>query len=225
MTRRTNATLAGVAYLLYIVSELAGAKLIGFETRSNEPAARIAAAVQFLPQLRLGVLLTILGGLCALVLAVTLYGITREQDEELALFGAICRTGEGLFGLLPLGALGLIWLATANPSVDAATANTILTAFSAISRWKYAVGATLFAIGSTSFSYLLLRGRIVPAVLAWIGLVASLLLVVGLPLQLVGWLSGSVAGVLWVPMILFEVPLGLWLIFRGAAPPLRTRAG
>jgi hypothetical protein len=45
-----------------------------------------------------------------------------------------------------------------------------------------ALPATFFVVGSTLFSWLLLRGRMIPIPLAWLGVVASVLLVVCLPL-------------------------------------------
>ena len=80
-----------------------------------------------------------------------------------------------------------------------------------------AVTATFFAVGSTLFAYLLLRGRMIPIPLAWVGLVASVLLVIGLPLQAAGFLSGPITMIMWLPMLAFEVPLGLWLISKGVA--------
>ena len=55
--------------------------------------------------------------------------------------------------------------------------------------------------------------------LAWLGVLASALLVVGLPLELAGVLSGSVVQFLWIPMAAFEIPLALWLIVRGVGAP------
>jgi hypothetical protein len=43
------------------------------------------------------------------------------------------------------------------------------------------------------------------------------LLVVALPLQLAGFLHGPVTWFIWMPMLLFEVPFGFWLIFKGVA--------
>ena len=71
-------------------------------------------------------------------------------------------------------------------------------------------------MGSSLFSYLLLGGRTIPVLLAWIGIVASLLLVVCLPLQLAGLLSGPVTLYAWIPMLAFEVPRGFWLLIKGA---------
>src|SRR2546425_12018777 len=84
-----------------------------------------------------------------------------------------------------------------------------------------ALTATFFAVGSTLFSYLLLRGRMIPIPLAWLGVVASVLLVVGLPLQLAGFLRGPVTSIMWLPMLAFEVPLALWLLIKGVATPAR----
>ena len=85
--------------------------------------------------------------------------------------------------------------------------------------------AIFFAIGSTLFSWLLLRGRLIPVALAWLGVLASVLLVVVLPLQLAGLLGGptswsaSVTWLVWLPMLVFEVVLALWLLIKGIAMP------
>lgn len=81
-----------------------------------------------------------------------------------------------------------------------------------------------FVIGSTLFCWLLLRGRLIPAALAWLGLLASVLLVVILPLQLAGVLgsanwSSSITWMVWLPMLVFEVTLALWLLIKGVAMP------
>lgn len=82
-----------------------------------------------------------------------------------------------------------------------------------------------FAVGSLLFCLLLLRGRVIPVGLAWLGVIASGLLVVVLPLQLAGLLGGSmswgasVTWLLWLPMLAFEVTLALWLIIKGVTLP------
>jgi hypothetical protein len=84
--------------------------------------------------------------------------------------------------------------------------------------------AIFFAVGSTLFSWLLLRGRMIPTPLAWFGVIASVLLVVVLSLQLAGlfgpanWAS-SATWLVWLPMLVFEVVLSLWLLIKGVAIP------
>ncbi len=75
--------------------------------------------------------------------------------------------------------------------------------------------AAYFAVGSTLFCWLLLRGRIIPAALAWIGLVASIILVVFLPLEIAGLVSGVITKLIFLPMLAFEVPVGIWLLVKG----------
>lgn len=77
-------------------------------------------------------------------------------------------------------------------------------------------------MGSTLFSYLLLRGRMIPVALAWLGVVASLLLVIGLPLQLFGSsrsFAGLVGWLMWMPMLVFEVWLALRFLIKGVSAP------
>jgi uncharacterized protein DUF4386 len=87
-----------------------------------------------------------------------------------------------------------------------------------------AIGATCFAVGSTLFSYLFLRARSIPVPLAWLGVLASVLLVVGLPVQLAGFLPSSLAWPIWMPMLVFEVTLAFWLLIKGVAVPARQRS-
>jgi len=85
--------------------------------------------------------------------------------------------------------------------------------------------AIFFSIGSLFFCWLLLRGRLIPVALAWLGVVASALLVVILPLQLAGLFGGSmswsasITWLAWLPMLIFEVTLALWLMIKGVAMP------
>lgn len=79
-----------------------------------------------------------------------------------------------------------------------------------------------FAIGSLLFSWLLLRGLLIPVWMAWLGVIASALLVVILPLPLAGisvgtsWAS-SVTWILWLPMLVFEVAVALWMLVKGVS--------
>jgi hypothetical protein len=55
--------------------------------------------------------------------------------------------------------------------------------------------------------------------MAWLGVVASILLVVVLPLQIAGILGGPITQFMWLPMLAFEVSLALWLLIKGARIP------
>lgn len=168
MTRTTNARLAGFTFLFYIVAGLAGLALAG-KTQVTD-------------------VLSVLTSLSALVLGVTLYALTREQDPDLAMLGLVCRVVEAI------------------PT-------------------ETSLAATFFAVGSTAFAWLLLRGRMIPSPLAWLGVVASVLLVVvllgqraGLVGSAVNW-SSVVTWLQWLPMLVFEVALAFWLLVKGISAP------
>jgi hypothetical protein len=222
MTRNTNARLAGFTFLVYIAAGITSMVLFGRATGGEGIAAKLASAARHTTDLRAVVILTVLTSLSAWVLGVTLYAITREQDPDLAILAMICRVGEGLIGAASVESLGLLWLATATgasaPDTQAAHA---LGAF-LLRGESLNIGAMFFAVGSTLFSWLLLRGRMIPIPLAWLGVIASVLVVVGLPLGFVGLVTGPAAWFLWLPMLVFEVSLALlWLIKGVAAPATR----
>ena len=60
--------------------------------------------------------------------------------------------------------------------------------------------------------------------MAWLGVLPSILVVVCLPLQLIGILRGPITDLMWLPMLAFEVPFGLWLIIKGVAMPPRRQS-
>ncbi|PYP36878.1 MAG: DUF4386 domain-containing protein [Gemmatimonadetes bacterium] len=214
MTRRNNARLAGFAYLFYIAVAFPSMVLMSRATSGEGMAAKLASVAQHAADVHLVAVLSLLSSCCALALAVSLWSITRDQDPDLAMLGLTCRVAEGVTGAISIPAsLGLLWLATNAP--DPASAQT-LGGF--VLQDSPLVAASFFALGSTLFSWLLLRGRMIPVALAWLGVVASILIVVGLQLQLGGLLRGAVPQLMWLPMAAYEIPLGFWLVFKGVAP-------
>jgi uncharacterized protein DUF4386 len=178
MNRAAAARVAGFTFLFYIVvgiSAMAGA----FHGAARELA-------------------TIAQNASAVVLALTLYVVTRMEGPRLAGLGMMFRLAEGLLGAV----VSMAGITLSQPNL---------------------VAATLFAIGSTVFCWLFLRGRMLPRILAWLGVVASLVLIVGLPLQFAGMLRGTITQVMWLPMAAFEVPGGLWLLLKGV-PHVSHRA-
>ena len=170
MTRTTAARVAGFTFLFYIaigISSMAGA--------FRGSAAELATYAQ---------------NASAVILAVTLFVVTRVQQPVVAMLGMIFRLAEGALG----PTLALTGIALSRPPL---------------------VAATLFAIGSVFFCWLLLRGHMLPRAVAWTGVIASVILVIGLPLQLGALLRAPTTTLMWMPMLAFEVPCGLWLLLKG----------
>jgi hypothetical protein len=111
---------------------------------------------------------------------------------------------------------------TAAAATDAAAANALGALLLQQEGWTGSIAAMCFALGSTLYSYLFLRARSIPVSLAWLGVLASVLLVVVLPLELVGFIK--VTFLMWMPMLVFEVTFALWLLIKGVATPASRRA-
>jgi hypothetical protein len=225
MTRTKNARIAGFTFLVYIAATIASVVIFGHAAGDGGIAAKLSAISAHPTDMHIVTLLGFVQGFAALVLAVTLYAVTRDQDRDLAMLAMACRLTEGVLGGVSASAnLALFWTATASgpdaPSADAARA---LGGY--LLRDNSAIPALFFAVGSVLFAYLLLRGRVIPVALAWLGVAASTLLIVGLPAQIADLVAPLWASVMWLPMLAFEITLGLWLFIKGigSISPIKLR--
>jgi hypothetical protein len=224
MTRTTNARIAGFTFLLYIVAGMTSLMLFRRATRGDLIADKLASVAGHGTDVGVMVLLGFVQCFSALVLGVTLWAITGDQDHDLAMLGLTCRVGEGIIGGLSIPGILTVFSLATSTGTDAPATAAAHTLAGYLLRDDVALPATFFAVGSTLFSWLLLQGRMIPIPLAWLGVAASVLLVVCLPLRLAGFLHGPMVTLMWLPMLAFEVPLGLWLLTRGVAAPTRTQA-
>ena len=129
MTRTTNARIAGFTYLFYAAIGICSELLMHQARGVGDDAAKLARIGQYATNVRLTILIVLLEGFSALVLAVTLYGITRDEDHELAMLALACRVAEGILGTLNIPSyLGLLWLAKTGigtPAPDISTTNAL----------------------------------------------------------------------------------------------------
>lgn len=205
-------------FLLYIAVAFPQMVLLNRASTGEGTAAKVSQIAQHASEMRIAILLA--SSFAAFVLAVTLYAITRDEDQDLALLALTCRVAEGVTGAFgTLSSVALLWLATnGRNATDNAGVNTIGALLLRLQDWSPTIGATFFVVGSTLFAYLFLRGRLIPSVLAWLGVIVSVMFVVVLPLQLAGYVRGASIAFLRLPMLAFEVTLGLWLIIKGVRP-------
>jgi len=222
MTRTSNARTAGFAFLLYIAAGVMGMVVSARSAMGENIAEKLASIAQHVRQVQLNIVLGLVEAVCAILLAVTLYRITRDEDADLALLAMIFRVCEGLIGVMSSRrSLGLIWLASSNGPSRPSTATIEALGTYLFQAPSGNLAAIFFAMGSTLFAWLLLRGRMIPVPLAWLGVAASSILVVALPMQLLGYLSSQIASFLWIPMAAYEIPLAIWLIIKGAPAPTK----
>jgi hypothetical protein len=228
MRLRTNARIAGATLLLYIATGVASMVLMS-RVEGVGTAARLAAMEQHEFVVRTVVILTLIQAAYAAILGITFYALTRDEDGELAIMAMCCRVAEGVVIVLAsIRSVALLSIATGTAAVrDDGTTLAIAGMLMRSGGWSTLAAATCFAAGSLIFSWLLLRSRSIPGLLAWTGVIASGVLVVALPLQLAGFVHGRVTDLMWIPMIFFEVPVAIWLLIKGVAvkSPVVNEAG
>jgi hypothetical protein len=226
LTSAANSRLAGWMFLIYIAAGIASLVLFNLAIAgANNDAEKVALLAQSRTLVPLSILLALVNFVNAVVLGVTLYGLTRYTDRELALLGMSFRLAEGFVGLvgtaLTVSIVRLAAVADAGP--DAAASLAAAARMLPLGDVSTTLAAICFAFGSTVFAALFLGARSIPVTLAWLGVVASVLLVVVLPLRLVNYVRGPVTYYVWLPMLIFEVWLALYLIVKGVQVPERAR--
>mgnify|MGYP000924631632 CR=1 FL=1 len=148
-------------------------------------------------QVGLGLTLVLINSLAVLGIAVSLRPIIAKENPRTGNIYLVTRIVEGLF----LGASGLV-LALMN-NVD-------------LSDTLYQTGMIALGLGSISFCHWLLVNKRIPGLLAWLGLAGYPLLVAGMVLAFAG--MDTLSMILLVPGALFEIVVGLYLIFVGMRP-------
>lgn len=222
MTTRTNARLAGATFLLYIVVGITEMTLHGQAVRGATTAAKLASLAQNAGLVRVTVLLTLLTFAIAVTLAVALYALTRDTDRDLSVLALCFRFAEAVLApVAVVRTLGLLSIAT-TPSDNVAATNALAGLLLRQGSQTATISAICFALGSMIFCCLFLRARSIPVWLSWLGVVASVLLVIALPLQLVGSLPKALAWPIWMPMLVFELTFALWLLIKGVRGPQWT---
>ena len=231
MTLRANARLAGLTFLLYFVVGLCSHVLSNQVSAGDGTAARLANIAQHATLMRVAAMLLLLEFFGELVLAVTLFALTRDQDRDLALLAVGCRLTEGVIAALAAGSrLDLLAVAIASRTATGADAAAAQALGASLMNGTAGPAALCFSVGNLIFASLFLRARSIPVWLAWLGVVASILGLLEFSLEMLGFLHGPATIVPWIPMALFEVILGLWLLIKGvvvrsAPAPYPTPSG
>jgi hypothetical protein len=232
MTFRTNEHLqlaaARVAGLMYLLTIATGV-FAEFYARARQivpgdPAqtARNIAAHELL--FRLGIVSDLITFAGCVILVVALYVVLEPVNRHVAMLAAFWRLGEcvilAVITLNDFAALSLVSSADYLRAFDARQLEALVYTLIRMQGAGYLIGMVFFGLGSTVFSYLWLRSRYVPRLLAGFGLFASLVLAIVTPLIMVlPSLRAVVVPIYFVPIFLFEITMGVWLLVRGIRAP------
>jgi hypothetical protein len=157
------------------------------------------------------------------VLIWAFYVLVRPVNKNLALLAAFFRLAENavlcVATVNSLVALKLLSGAGELKAFEASQLHSLAMLVLSAQGLGMNVGFTLLGLGSTVFAYLLLKSRYVPKALAAWGIFSSLVLAAGTLAIMVFPGLGVVGLAYMMPMGIYEVGLGLWLLVKGIRAP------
>jgi hypothetical protein len=158
------------------------------------------------------------------VLLAALYVILKPVNRNLAIVAAFCRLVFalmwGITALNTLGALRLLGDAAYLPVFKADQLQTLARLRLAASWDAYYVGLPFWGLASTVCSCLWFKSRYIPRALAAFGVISSAWCVICAFAFIVFPHFDATVNAYWfdMPMVIFEMALGLWLLFKGLRP-------
>jgi hypothetical protein len=222
--QRTAARVIGILYPLQMATGIFGEVFARGRLIVPGDAARTAENISRAEGLfRLSIVGDLVTYVLVMVLTWALYVLLRPVNKNLALLGAFFRLSE----------LAVLCLATVNSLVvlrllsGAAFLKTfepdqlrslVLLAYQT-QGLAMSVGFVLLGLGSAIFAYLLLKSRYVPRALATLGIIGALLLAIGTLAVILFPGLGAIGMTYMMPMGLYEVSLGFWLLIKGIRQP------
>jgi hypothetical protein len=158
------------------------------------------------------------------VLLASLFVILKPVNRNLALVAAFCRLVFALMwsviALNTLGALRLLGNAAYLPAFGAGQLQTLARLHIDAGHDAYYVGLPFWGLASTVCSYLWFKSRFIPRALAAFGVISSAWCVICAFAFIVFPHFETTVNAYWfdMPMVIFEMVLGFWLLLKGLRP-------
>jgi Domain of unknown function (DUF4386) len=168
---------------------------------------------------RIGIATDLIGGACNAILAVAFYTMLKQVSASLALLAAFWRLGEAvILGHMTLN--GMTALNILSPSAlpggfSPGQLQALANLYVGTEGDEFSIGLVYYSLGSTLFCYLLLKSRYVPSILAWWGLASSFVALISTLAIIVFPSADGIAPGCYVPVGLFEMVTGFWLLLAG----------
>jgi len=211
------AKFTGIAFLVVAVTTLVSFYL----SNAIFEASDVLVAIAENPlRLRISIFLDLISSAGIIPLAVLLYVKLREYNHVVALLGLGWWLAEAI--ILAVSKISLLTLLTlsqkyvAPGSGETFLVDALADVLVGSGRWGYTVILLFFGLGGLMFYSLYYTSRVIPRSLSQWGLVAVLLVLVGGVLFIFGMEPGIF---LFLPNILFELTLCVWLLLKGFGLP------
>lgn len=159
-----------------------------------------------------------------IVMLTSLYGILKQVNKNLALVAAFFRLIYALiWGIIALNIFGALRLLGDATYLSAFEADQLqaLTRLHLKSSWDaYYIGLPFWGLASAVCSYLWFKSRYIPRVLAFFGIISSVWCVICAFIFIIfpNFEKTISLSLFDMPLVIFEITLGFWLLFRGLKP-------
>ena len=211
---------AFVAGLLYLITYLAIPTIALYGPVLSDPAFIVSSGTD--TGVLWGAVLELIVAFAIVGTGVVLFPVLRRQNEGVALGFVTSRLFEA--GVITVGILSLLSIVTlqqevgATAGADAGSLVIVGQSLVATHDWSFLIGQTLLpGINALLLGSLFYKSRLVPRVIPLMGLIGGPLLissaigqVIGINEQYSAWSAIAV-----LPIFLWELLLGLWLVFKG----------
>ena len=211
---------AFVAGLLYLITYLAIPTIALYGPVLSDPAFIVSSGSD--TGVLWGAVLELIVAFAIVGTGVVLFPVLRRQNEGVALGFVTSRLFEA--GVITVGILSLLSIVTlqqevgATAGADAGSLVIVGQSLVATHDWSFLIGQTLLpGINAILLGSLFYKSRLVPRVIPLMGLIGGPLLissaigqVIGINEQYSAWSAIAV-----LPIFLWELLLGLWLVFKG----------
>jgi len=224
-SQRKAARVAGFTFLFAMAIVVLANYGISF--RLSVPASAVDTARNILAHetlFRLNIACNLIYAASIVVLLAALYVVLKPVNRNLALVAALCRLVVVLMWVVSalnmLGALRLLGDAAYLPVFKPDQLQTLARLQLTGGYDAYYVGLPFWGLASTVCSYLWFQSRYVPRALAACGVISSAWCVICAFAFIVFPNFDQTVDAYWFdsPMVIFEMALGLWLLFKGLRP-------
>jgi hypothetical protein len=217
-SQRQAAKVAGLAYVLIILLSMLKLIFVGKLIVPGNDAATTNNIMANELLFRIGVANDTLMFVLVVVLSLALYVILKTVNKNLALLALLMRFGEGIIGgvVTLLGGLIPLLLLNGETEFETEQLQALIGLFLDVQTAGLNIVIIFMGLGGIVFCYLFLKSKYIPRVLAAWGILTYLtMLILSFVNILLPNLPEMIAVALYTPGALFEVIIGLWLLFKG----------
>lgn len=220
-SERRTALVAGLFYLITFVASIPAVFLLAPVLDNADYIVSAGADTRVI----WGCFLDLVNALACIGTAVALFPVVKRQNEAVALGFVTSRMLEA--AIILIGVVSLLAVVTLRqdlagaPGTDTASLVTTGQALVAVRDWTFLLGPGLMpGINALLLGWLLYRSGLVPRVIPLMGLIGAPLLIASATATL---FRGNdpvtvLAAIATVPIFLWELSLGLWLVVKGFKP-------